>query len=186
MHAVSGFADRASIACIFWPSLTSVCLRPEVLHFILERSLHIKHLRRHPENSLLAVIDMDKFKPINDRYGHLNGDRVLKVFVSIFRETLRETDIFGRLGGDEFAIIFRNCNLMEVTDILSRVQAKMKKVKITLADDAVSISASIGLTELYHEDQPFSLALARADQALYQVKQNGGGNFATNTAPAPT
>lgn len=154
--------------------------------FLEKANLHIKHLRRHSENSLLAVIDMDKFKPINDLYGHLNGDRVLKIFVSLLRETLREADIFGRLGGDEFAIIFRNCNLMEVTDILSRVQAKMKKVKITLADDAVSISASIGLTELCQEDQPFSLALARADRALYQVKQNGGGDFATNTAPAPT
>lgn len=145
----------------------------------LEKANHlIKHLRRQPEYSLLAVIDLDKFKPINDRYGHLSGDRVLKVFVSLFKETLRETDVFGRLGGDEFAIIFRKCTMTEGLEILERIQEKMQKISIRLSDNEVSISASIGLTELHEEDLPFSLALARADRALYQAKQNGGAHVA--------
>ncbi len=151
--------------------------------FIEQAIRTIKNLRRHPQNCLLAVIDLDKFKLINDLHGHLGGDRVLKVFVSFFAKSLRETDIFGRLGGDEFAILFGNCSLDEGSEIFSRILDKMKKISIHMPDAVqLTISASLGLTLLSPEDLPFSRALARADKALYLAKKKGGACFAIEPA----
>ncbi|SMH66052.1 conserved protein of unknown function [Acidithiobacillus ferrivorans] len=141
----------------------------------------IKLVNRYSENCLLVVVDLDYFKEINDRHGHLSGDNILKTIVSLIKESLREADIFGRLGGDEFSIIFRNCTLSEGYEICSRTIKKIKDTKVPMPNkEKVSLSVSLGVTPLTAEDNPFVLALARADRALYLAKTKGRGCFAVS------
>ncbi|MBU2741069.1 MULTISPECIES: sensor domain-containing diguanylate cyclase [Acidithiobacillus] len=138
----------------------------------------VKQLKRKHEDNYLLIFDLDKFKPINDTYGHLNGDKVLVNVVAVIKETLRETDIFGRLGGDEFAIIARNCSAEECLMMLDRILDSVQKSTITMSDETeISISLSIGLTHLKNADTPLSLAMARADQQLYLAKSRGGACY---------
>ncbi|WP_156103957.1 GGDEF domain-containing protein, partial [Acidithiobacillus ferrivorans] len=140
-----------------------------------------KLISRHPEDCLLVVVDLDYFKEINDRHGHLSGDKILKTIVSLIKESLREADIFGRLGGDEFSIIFRNCTLSEGCDICRRTIKKIKDTKVSMpSKEKVSLSVSLGVTPLTAEDNPFVQALARADRALYLAKTKGRGCFAVS------
>ncbi len=138
----------------------------------------VKRLRRTPESCLFLIMDLDRFKVINDQHGHLSGDRMLKKFVQVILANLREIDIFGRLGGDEFAVILTNCPLDQGTNLFERILQELEKASVPLTGAVrASISTSIGVTQLSPEDLPLSLALARADRALYQAKEDGGGCF---------
>ncbi|RBM03680.1 PAS domain S-box protein [Acidithiobacillus ferridurans] len=138
----------------------------------------VKQLRRKHECNYLIIFDLDKFKAINDTYGHLNGDKVLVNVVNVIIETLRETDIFGRLGGDEFAIIARNCSAEESYNMLDRILDSVQNRIILMSDGTkINIYLSIGLTHLTNGDLPLSVAMARADRQLYQAKNRGGACY---------
>ena len=116
----------------------------------------------------LAVIDVDNFKTINDVYGHITGDNILKSTADHFKSFIRDNDIVARWGGDEFAVIFR-CDIEHTKKILNRL-------KDAVEQDAVlskyAITYSIGATQCKKDDDVKSL-LDRADKALYQAKENG-------------
>ena len=146
--------------------------------FLEQAGKLVRHLRRYPEECLLAIVDLDHFKAVNDRYGHLAGDKVLKTTAHIINEALRGTDLFGRLGGDEFAIVFRNCCKEEGYDILSRLLTQIRATSVEMQKrERVFLSVSLGATGLRAEDTPIALALARADRALYLAKAEGRGCF---------
>ena len=156
-----------------WDELTDTLNRRA---FLEQASKHIKQLRRYPEESLLVIVDLDHFKAVNDRYGHLAGDKVLKTTADIIRNALRNTDLFGRLGGDEFAIVFRKCCPEEGYDILGRILSQIRSTEVTMPrQERVLLSISLGATPLLAEDNPIALALARADRALYLAKERGRG-----------
>lgn len=166
-------AKAALMRLAAWDELTDTLNRRA---FLEQASKHICHLRRYPEDSLLVIVDLDHFKAVNDRYGHLAGDKVLKATADIIRDVLRGTDLFGRLGGDEFAIVFRKCCSEEGYDILSRILSQIRSTQVTmLRQERVSLSVSLGATPLLAEDNPIALALARADRALYLAKERGRG-----------
>jgi len=147
--------------------------------FLEQVTKHVRHLRRYPEECLLAIVDLDHFKAVNDRHGHLAGDKVLKVLVEVIRDSLRSTDLFGRLGGDEFAVALRNCCPEEGFDILRRLLHQVRATSVALGKgERVPLSVSLGVTPLLGEDQPVALAMARADRALYLAKEQGRGCFA--------
>ena len=147
--------------------------------FLEQAGKLVRHLRRYPDECLLVIVDLDHFKAINDQYGHLAGDKVLKTNAHIIKEALRSTDLFGRLGGDEFAIVFRNCCKEEGYDILGRILTQIRATTVEMPKrERVSLSVSLGATPLLAEDTPIALALARADRALYQAKAEGRGCFA--------
>lgn len=152
--------------------LTGIFNRRE---FLRNAEMCVKKLKRHPETSILAIVDLDKFKQINDDFGHLSGDKILKIFTEIFKRNLRETDIFGRLGGDEFSIILQSIDKSTAQPLLERMLSELRSKSLRLRGDVqINISASIGATFLTSEDHPLNTALARADQALYQAKKHGG------------
>lgn len=145
----------------------------------LEKANHlVRSLQRYQEDCLVVILDIDCFKEINDTHGHLSGDRILKDISFIVKGLLRESDIYGRLGGDEFSIILRRCPLQEGHEICSRIVREIKDTKISLVhQDTISLSVSLGVTPLVKDDNPFVLALARADRALYLAKTQGRGCF---------
>lgn len=119
--------------------------------------------RKHEPLSI-AMIDMDNFKAINDKYGHAAGDMVLSDLATIFRKNVRNTDIVTRWGGDEFAIIFSGTSLMGAYEIMERIR---EKVEVRFNSYGLAISA--GIISLEPDRDPEDL-LALADLALYKAK----------------
>ena len=135
------------------------------------RALRSEHLLA------LLMIDVDKFKTINDRFGHRVGDQVLKVVASAIKQAVRLYDIPTRYGGDEFAIILPEAD----TDVAGRVAARMlEKLDASalpgeLSDAGMRIALSIGIATFPRPAQDLAALLELADTAMYRAKQAGGG-----------
>jgi diguanylate cyclase (GGDEF)-like protein len=152
------------------------------------RALLLAFDRREP--LCIALIDLDRFKAINDRYGHAAGDRVLQEFATMARNSLRTSDTIGRWGGEEFLLVLPNTTLDVAVGMLDhlRLQAGLIAPAADEADLRVSISAGLAATS----DDPCSLdeIVARADLALYEAKNSGRdlvrySNNSVLTAAAP-
>lgn len=123
--------------------------------------------RRNGETLSVAVVDVDDFKTINDRFGHDAGDRVLREVAQAFRRRLRATDIFGRFGGDEFVVVLPGSDAATAAAVMSGLcQGALSHGSVTL---------SVGIAELSATHADFGEVLRAADRALYQAKRAGKG-----------
>ena len=118
----------------------------------------------------LGILDIDKFKTINDRFGHNAGDTALCAIARAIEHALREYDVCGRWGGEEFLIMLPQTPMDFALQIAQRVCQDIKAIRLDFFDG--SISASLGLT-IYRPGERFSEALNRADGALLLAKANG-------------
>ena len=139
--------------------------------------LAITKAKRRENIVAVFFLDLDRFKNINDTYGHDAGDKVLKMFAQRLKESIRAEDTLARIGGDEFMIIledYANSNTSAV--VAQKILDAMKK-PIALENDTINLSTSIGIA-LYSQDaeEPYEL-MKNADLAMYDAKQNGRGNF---------
>lgn len=123
----------------------------------------------HIECSLI-MIDIDKFKNINDTYGHSVGDSVLKELSSIVKELLREGDIFARWGGEEFLLVVNSGDLVEVERVAEKIRLAIESASFTTVEH---ITASLGASSPRSEKESFEQLLENADKALYQAKELG-------------
>ena len=117
----------------------------------------------------LLMVDIDHFKAVNDRYGHLVGDEVLRQLSETLRSQIRSTDIVGRYGGEEFLV------LMPYTgpDGALLIAEKLRKSVVDNLKHSVSVTISIGVATTTEHDTTLDRTLARADKALYQAKNSG-------------
>jgi diguanylate cyclase (GGDEF)-like protein len=123
----------------------------------------------------LFFIDLDHFKPINDRYGHAAGDSVLEIIASRLRAAVASTDTTARVGGDEFVVIaYGISERAQAEAIAVRLVAAIEE-RISFGDGTVGISASIGVTIQAGPERTADAALAEADAAMYAAKRRGGG-----------
>ncbi len=127
--------------------------------------------RLHYDLSVL-MIDLDHFKSINDGYGHLTGDEVLKAVVAQIKECIRQTDICFRYGGEEFVVLLNNANIANARLIAERIRMTVADLSIETDKGPLQVTLSTGLAMLQLDDTPQDL-LNRADQALYQAKHSG-------------
>ena len=118
------------------------------------------------------MLDIDYFKKVNDIYGHMAGDEVLKNFTKIISNNLRKSDIFGRVGGEEFAIILHNADKNTALQIAEKIRKKINNISVKFHDKIIKITVSLGVAVLKEEDTLDSL-FNKADKALYASKQNG-------------
>ncbi len=124
----------------------------------------------------LILLDLDDFKKINDTYGHIAGDYVLREFVQTCRKKLRAQDVFGRYGGDEFVIILPDLVSASVIDLAKRLQQAVEKMTVMVNEQEIRVTASFGVvTEQVRESTRLEQLAGKADQALYEAK-NAGGN----------
>ena len=124
------------------------------------------------EKSLyLSVIDLDRFKNINDKYGHSYGDEVLKLIAKSIEKNIRETDIAVRYGGDEFLIFFQDVAQKEVDNILTRLLDEISNTKFK--DSTLSFSCGIAKWQGETKEELFE----RADSYMYKVKSDGRNNI---------
>jgi len=124
----------------------------------------------------LAFIDIDDFKPINDTFGHLAGDKVLQDIATFFAHNIRKNDIIARYGGDEFLLMLPNTNTEEATQLLMRISQELQALPGTEFDNnLLKVSTSIGMAthmEKVNYGSPKDL-INSADKALYSSKQSG-------------
>ncbi|MFT3897624.1 MAG: diguanylate cyclase [Thermomonas sp.] len=123
--------------------------------------------------SLLAL-DLDRFKNINDRYGHPAGDRVLAATSHAWQALLRDHDLLARVGGEEFVVVCPNTQLDKARGIAARLLEATEALRFEDIDPALRVGVSIGLAQATADDTVATL-LARADAALYRAKQGGRG-----------
>lgn len=136
----------------------------EFLHKMLTLS------KRHSHSLSLLMADIDKFKQINDNYGHNKGDEYLKTVGKILKKQTRNEDLAARMGGDEFVVLLPETNINGALIIANRIKEKISELNILTGKDDYTVS--IGVTELEEEDDVKSF-LKRADDALYSAKENG-------------
>ncbi len=120
----------------------------------------------------LAVLDIDRFKRINDSYGHKAGDKALKIIAARVRKNLRETDFLARYGGEEFAIVMPETGLGDALVAVEKLRKDVSQSQFHYQGTGVNITVSVGLAEMQADDTPESL-FQRADRALYTAKANG-------------
>ncbi len=143
-------------------------------HFMEAFSEEFKRARRYEHPITVILLDLDHFKRINDRYGHLAGDRVLSTVGDLLREMTRESDVAGRYGGEEFSILLTETPLEGGREFAERLRSKIAEFEYSSNDDQTfSVTCSIGLTEISEHDERVLESLDRADRALYRAKENG-------------
>jgi diguanylate cyclase (GGDEF)-like protein/PAS domain S-box-containing protein len=122
---------------------------------------------------VVAYLDLDGFKPINDRFGHEAGDQVLIEITRRIKEALRDDDTLARLGGDEFVFLLLNLSRFEECETIIHRLLEIIHVPIEIQNNLISVSASIGITIFPEDDTVPDTLLRHADQAMYQAKQEG-------------
>src|SRR5574343_574244 len=121
----------------------------------------------------LVVIDIDRFKEINDTLGHAAGDDALRAFVGVVQENLRDQDIFARAGGDEFRLVLPGTSLSGAQWVAERIRLAVNRLKVASTRGSIALSISAGICLCKAEDESLDDVIARADAALYQAKAAG-------------
>ena len=140
-----------------------------------ERLEHeIKQWQQHGNTLSLAMLDLDHFKRINDNYGHLAGDKVLKIIATVLRKRLRGSDFIARFGGEEFVLLMPATPPAVGAKMLETLRAAIEACPFHFKGERVTITISMGLAS-FKPGEHSDLVIKRADQALYRAK-NGGRN----------
>lgn len=131
-----------------------------------------RSLRKPEQPMIVAQIDLDHFKQVNDTYGHAVGDLALQTFAAVARNSLRASDVLSRWGGEEFVLLMVDTDLTAAHEALNRLRSALAATPIPGVTPTLHVTASIGLTR-YQPEEPLEDTLARADRALYQAKRSG-------------
>ena len=118
------------------------------------------------------MIDIDRFKNINDKYGHDVGDKVLIEFAKTIKRNIKEKDIFGRLGGEEFSLVLPNTNIKNATKKAEQLKEEIEKIEIFVHDNILSVTASFGVSD-NKDCENIDEMLQKADKLLYSAKSEG-------------
>ena len=139
--------------------------------------------RRHGYPLSVSVCDIDRFKAVNDKHGHLAGDEVLRAFARVVSQQLRREDQVARFGGDEFCLMFPHVGADEAAQAVERIRAALEGNVITLADGSrLSITATFGIADFDAEAHRSGQDLFEAaDGALYEGKQRGRNRLVAAT-----
>lgn len=129
--------------------------------------------RRNGDSLSLIMFDIDRFKSINDTYGHDAGDLVLRRFAEVANASLRDVDIVGRFGGEEFAALLVETDMIKAREVAERMRETMRSLVIDYRDVKISVTASFGVTQIDPQSEDLENAITRTDLALYAAKEAG-------------
>jgi diguanylate cyclase (GGDEF)-like protein len=150
---------------------------PNRLLFMDRAGIEFAHAKRAGTQVAIAFIDLDRFKLVNDTFGHDAGDDVLRAIAGRLREALREVDTIARLGGDEFTLLLPGIRRMEDVTRIADKLLDVFRIPLHVGDRELLVTASIGIS-LFPSDGVDAEALVRnADAAMYRAKERGGANF---------
>ena len=138
----------------------------------------IAEARSNGRNLCYATIDADRFKQINDTYGHPAGDKVLVTLSRLLRQRLRKSDIVGRLGGEEFAAILPDCDISTAVSLLDEIRESFASIRFPAGAETFSLTFSCGISSLSEYEYSGTLCKA-ADDALSAAKREGRNRIVT-------
>jgi diguanylate cyclase (GGDEF)-like protein len=143
--------------------------------FILRGSQELQRARRLKKDMCLALIDLDRFKSINDGYGHRSGDMVLQQFAQVAQRCIRKEDVFARLGGEEFAVLLPHTAVDDGMNVIERLRRCVEETQFDLdrPGSKTGMTISAGLTRVNLAQDDFETAIVMADIALYDAKRAG-------------
>lgn len=142
-------------------------------HFFELLNKEYQRFMRLREPFCILILDIDDFKKINDKYGHAAGDEVLRKISKALLENARTMDVVSRVGGEEFAILCPGLGVKDAFSIGERTRIICENVKVKVDKKLVSVTTSIGITEVHQSDNDIEGIMRRADVALYSAKSNG-------------
>ncbi len=141
--------------------------------FYLELGYEMKQIRKHAHPISLLMIDVDNFKQINDKYGHISGDNILKQIAVIFKHNVRTNDSVIRWGGEEFAIILPNTDADGAYRLAERIRVMVEEHNFSCNHDTLCrVTVSIGVATV-EEKEEINYLIGLADKALYNAKYQG-------------
>lgn len=138
----------------------------------------VSRLRRHGGMAALAMLDIDRFKAINDGFGHAAGDAVLRALAQHCRQSLRTHDAIGRVGGEEFAMLLPEMGMDAAAEVAERLRLGLAQLVVPAGNADLGFTVSIGVALLSPTGDDLAAALARADAALYRAKHEGRNRVA--------
>jgi len=144
-------------------------------HFEQELAREVERAARYGSPGVVLLIDVDNFKTVNDTFGHLAGDDLLKGIAGLLKHRMRHTDILARVGGDEFAALLPHTNATQAAAVADDFVKALDKQAAMLANQSIRITASVGVASF--DDISDAEVLARADVAMYAAKQAGRNCF---------
>lgn len=142
--------------------------------------------QRYGYSFSILIIDVDRFKQINDSYGHSVGDRVLMEMSTVISRSLRKVDFFGRFGGEEFLAFLPETKEKQAIRAAQRLCKKIASMAIAVDDLVVPITISVGVAAYNASDRALDVILKRADDALYQAKEQGRNRVMVGFLVAPS
>lgn len=125
------------------------------------------------DEAALILVDLDRFKPVNDQAGHLAGDRLLRELADVMRQQVRQSDTVARLGGDEFAVILPGCTLQRALDLAEAIRAAIADLWIEHEGKRYGVTASLGVALIHQGETSSRSVIGRADEACYAAKAKG-------------
>lgn len=143
--------------------------------FMESMQAELARIQRNPQQlACVLMLDLDRFKRVNDTYGHAAGDQVLRHTAQLMLDNQRKIDLCGRLGGEEFSILLPGENIATACVFAERIRSLIETTPARLQDgNSIAITISIGVAALLPSDTSPEQSLIRADNALYRAKANG-------------
>ena len=152
----------------------------DALTFLFNRRMIVRELQdevlraeRYNNTLSISIIDVDKFKLVNDTYGHPVGDEVLKQVACQLRDRIRHPDTVGRYGGEEFLILLPNSDAKAATEQAVRLGKEIREMVVTIKEHELKVTVSIGIAQFKAGVDTWDTLLNRADNAMYEAKNNG-------------
>ncbi|MFO0661691.1 MAG: GGDEF domain-containing protein [Polyangiaceae bacterium] len=133
----------------------------------------IVRARRHVRDLCVVMFDIDYFKKINDHYGHLAGDHVLKELARVVQGRIRRDEVFARYGGEEFAMILPETSLQGATAFCESIRKIVEAHKFVFQGETIAVTISLGAALLLDSDRSGTDIIKRADEKLYEAKRAG-------------
>ena len=136
----------------------------------------IERGRRFQHRLVFLIFDLDKFKRINDTFGHPYGDYVIRTTSNIIKKNVRSIDLVARYGGEEFAVVLVNTNTEAALTVAKRIVKNIEEYNFTMNDNDVNMTISCGLSEYPSDSDQLKDLIQFADEGLYKTKDNGGND----------
>lgn len=173
-HLISSVITRAERMRIIRSYMDRDSLTGLLNHSKAKEQLDIaaERVRRHGGNLAFAMIDLDRFKAVNDTYGHTAGDRVIMSLARLLQQRLRKTDVIGRYGGEEFAVILNETGPTDAFNVLDSIRESFSQIKHQVEGREFSATFSCGIASYGDYGDPAALCNA-ADNMLYESKNSG-------------
>lgn len=150
--------------------------------WITEAKSELRRAARYNHPVSLAIMDIDKFKLVNDTWGHPAGDVVIAGLADLTMELIRDSDLFGRLGGEEFALLMPETSADQATAMADRLRSHFETKAFDIKKaGSISCTVSIGVAHARSEDDTIDQMMERADQALYRAKTGGRNRVSLST-----